>query len=182
MNTTKKSKLEKLKDHILYLQKKHKLKIVWGKSVGYYYDVLNEILYFPPILSSKDYILALHEIGHALTPRLKRSKADYNKTSRQLDNMKKFPKIKSEQLIYLKLFAKLFKKCQRLIDKMQTPTWIWENEVLAWQYAYKTSLIWNNKLKYFVNKCICSYWTKYFVLTSLSRNDFIKQYVNRIYE
>ena len=135
------------------------------------------ILNIKSISNSKDYLISMHEIGHALTPRIRLARDKYLSLYDKTVDMK-FPRNKSKTVKFLKEFKRNYAECLKCSRIINSPHWRITNETIAWRYAFKNSLIWNDKLKMLVLDSIMTYHK----LTKISRKRFHEKYIVPIFK
>jgi hypothetical protein len=174
--------LKKLRDHITFLEKRHKLNIQWDVTYkeNQYYDALTDTIYLYPISSVMDYLCSLHEIGHALTPAFKGVVKKYN----EIDKLKfeNFPSDPDEKIRLLKNLEKFVLMGKRLNEKIYSCEWECGNELIAWKYTFQNSLVWNKRCTFFCTSNILTYWHKHSKNSKINKETFTKKYISPIFE
>jgi len=150
--------IKKLKAHIASLKRQHNITLRYGSP---HHDEIRGVTYIPRISTTLDYIVALHEIGHALDIRITWWAEKVKNIKLSIDEIE----IEGNNRISPKRLRQLTAKLDRLAKKtdaiqacIDSNKWTWENERTAWRYAFKQSLVWNKQCKMKVEECLRSYW------------------------
>lgn len=137
----------KQKAHVRSLIKEHGLKVKWG---GFpHYDAPEQVVYLPWMRTDLDYIICLHEIGHALDPRIEELTSRVQRLKLEADGIEEF--VASDEKTTCGELNYLYKRMQQISQEttarskaIGSPLWLWKNERIAWQYAFRNALLWND--------------------------------------
>lgn len=126
MSRPQKLPLKKLKAHIGQLKKKHSLHLKWS-TFNPHHNEIKRIVYVPFIYSFYDYLVCLHEIGHALTPTLRHAGDRFFYLSRA---SKRFNRVigtsaTKEDVNILNRLNNITHRLHKEVDSLQ---WLWSNE------------------------------------------------------
>lgn len=188
MNRPSKLSIKKLKSHFNSFRKKHGVRVKWG-NYSPHYNELCRTVFLPPITSQLSYIIALHELGHALTPRLQRAGDELKSLNDKLHHLKsEFRQNCTIQIKYklLQQMNGVTEWAKRIQKRVGTRDWQWKNESLAWRFVFLNSLIWSPKYERYIDECISSYWNNHegHITKELvnERLKFQKKYINPIFK